>query len=140
MANLSPKPMKALLIDDSKVHRLPIQRAIGQAGYEVIIAADGEAGLRAAHDEHPDVIILDMLLPRLSGVDVLRRLRQEPDTRTIPVIVLTALSGKNREKLIAEGANEFLEKSLVLTSRECSLLISAIHQLVHTEQKSGSIA
>ena len=74
-----------------------IQRALGLAGYEVIVAADGEAGLRAAYDEHPDFIILDILLPRLSGVDVLRSLRKESDTRTVPVIVLTALSSKNKQ-------------------------------------------
>jgi len=111
-----------------------IQRALGLAGYEVIVAADGEAGLRAAYDEHPDFIILDILLPRLSGVDVLRSLRKESDTRTVPVIVLTALSSKNKQKLLSEGANEFLEKAQVLDRQDCNLLIAAIHQLVSTGQ------
>jgi CheY-like chemotaxis protein len=132
--------MKALLIDDSKVQRMAIQRALGSAGYEVITAGDGEAGLRAAHDERPDFIVLDILLPRLSGVDVLRSLRKENDTRAVPVIVLTALSGKNKEKLLSEGANEFLEKGEVLSSKDCNLLISAIHQVVLAAQQSSSIA
>lgn len=130
--------MKALLIDDSKVQRMTIQRALGQAGYTVVTASDGEAGLRAARDEHPDVIVLDILLPRLSGVEVLRKSRQETETRTVPVIVLTALSGKNKEKLISEGASEFLEKAQVLTGSECRLLIAAIHHLIPTGPNTGA--
>lgn len=126
--------MKVLLIDDSKVQRLAIQRALSQAGYQVVTAGDGEAGLRAALEENPDFIVLDILLPRLSGVDVLRKLRKEPKTQDVPVIVLTALSGKNKEKLIGEGATDFLEKAQVLTSQECGQLISVIQQLFRSQQ------
>lgn len=118
--------MKALVIDDSKFQRLAIQRALVRAGYDVATAGDGEDGLRAAGASHPDVIILDMLLPKISGIDVLRTLRREANTRTVPVIVLTGLSEKNKEKLIAEGATAFMEKSLALSNGDCGALIDLI--------------
>jgi len=121
--------MKALIIDDSKFQRLAIQRALGHAGYEVATAGDGEEGLRAAHQSPPDIIVLDMMLPKVSGIDVLRALRREGKTKAIPVIVLTGLSDKNQEKLIAEGASGFLEKSEALLNAGCGALIDMIGRI-----------
>ncbi|HYA25149.1 MAG TPA: response regulator [Terriglobales bacterium] len=118
--------MKVLVIDDSKFQRLAIQRALVRAGYDVATAGDGEEGLHAASASHPDVIVLDMLLPRISGIDVLRTLRREAKTRTVPVIVLTGLSEKNKEKLMTEGATAFMEKSLALSNGDCEALINVI--------------
>jgi len=121
--------MKALVIDDSKFQRAAIQRALVRAGHDVTTAGDGEEGLRAASSSQPDLIILDMLLPKVSGIDVLRTLRREAKTRAVPVIVLTGLSEKNKEKLIAEGATAFMEKSLALSNGDCGALIDAIGRL-----------
>jgi len=118
--------MKALIIDDSKFQRLSIQRALSHAGYEVATAGDGEEGLQAARASQPDIIVLDMMLPKISGIDVLRTLRREAQTKAIPVIVLTGLSDRNKEKLIAEGASGFLEKSEALSNGDCGALIAAI--------------
>lgn len=120
--------MKALVIDDSTPQRLAIQRALTRAGYNVVAAGDGEAGLRAARENRPDIIVLDILLPRISGVDVLRILRQEQATKEVPVIVLTGLSAKNKEKLISEGASVFLEKSEALSNGDCAALLDAVNQ------------
>jgi twitching motility two-component system response regulator PilH len=120
--------MKALVIDDSRFQRIAIQRALGRAGHDVITAEDGEAGLKTAQQAVPDIIVLDMMLPKLSGVDVLKALRQQQSTKEVPVIVLTALSEKNREKLLAEGATEFLNKSDVVSDSKCSILIAAMQQ------------
>lgn len=121
--------MKVLIIDDSKFQCIAMQRALGHAGYEVATAPDGELGLQAARDSHPDIIVLDMMLPKLSGIDVLRILRREANTRAVPVIVLTGLSDRNREKLIAEGASGFLEKSEALLVGNCEPLREAIGRL-----------
>jgi len=121
--------MKTLVIDDSKFQRVAIQRALVRAGHDVTTAGDGEEGLRAASASQPDLIILDMLLPKISGIDVLRSLRRESKTKSVPVIVLTGLSEKNKEKLIAEGATAFMEKSLALSNGDCGALIDAIGQL-----------
>lgn len=118
--------MRVLVIDDSKFQRLAIQRALVRAGYDVATAGDGEEGLRAAGASHPDVIVLDMMLPKMSGVDVLRALRREDKTKAVPVIVLTGLSEKNKEKLITEGATAFMEKSLALSKGDCQDLIHVI--------------
>ncbi len=121
--------MKALVIDDSRFQRIAIQRALGRAGHDVVTAEDGEAGLKTAQQAVPDIIVLDMMLPKLSGVDVLKALRQQQNTKEVPVIVLTALSDKNRERLLAEGATEFLNKTDVVSDSNCSILVAAMQQL-----------
>ena len=67
--------MKILLIEDSKFQRIANERALVKAGYEVMHAGDGEEGLRVAHESIPDLILLDMMLPKVSGLDVLRILK-----------------------------------------------------------------
>jgi len=118
--------MKILVIDDSKFQSIAIQRALGHVGYDVVTAGDGEAGLRVAREARPDIIILDMMLPKVSGIDVLRALRREQGTIGIPVIVLTGLSDRNKDKLIEEGATAYLAKSEALSNGDCGALIGAI--------------
>ena len=67
--------------------------------------------MRVANDKLPDIILLDMMLPKISGPEVLKTLKANPATMHIPVIVLTSLSQKNEEKLISEGAAAYFEKS-----------------------------
>ena len=86
--------MKVLAIDDSKFQCVALRSELRRAGHEVITAADSEGGLRAACEKRPEPILLDMLLPKLSGVEVLRTLKPEEKDRP-PVIVLTGLSEKN---------------------------------------------
>ncbi|HEY6338025.1 MAG TPA: response regulator [Candidatus Sulfotelmatobacter sp.] len=103
--------MKILLVEDSKFLRLATERALSRAGYEMSCAADGEEALRMAREKMPDLILLDMLLPKMSGPDVLRALKVDPATAVIPVVVLSAMSHKNAARLQADGAFAFLEKS-----------------------------
>lgn len=103
--------MKILLVEDSKFLRLATERAMVRAGYEVTSAADGEEGLRLAREKLPDLILLDIMLPKLSGPDVLKALKLDPRTAAIPVVVMSGLSQKNAAKLEKDGAFAFLEKS-----------------------------
>ena len=103
--------MKILLIEDSKFLRLATERAMVRAGYKVTSAPDGEEGLRMAREELPDLILLDIMLPKLSGPDVLKALKLDPATAAIPVVVISGLSQKNAAKLEKDGAFAFLEKS-----------------------------
>ena len=103
-----------LLVEDSKTARMAAKRILTKAGYIVTTAEDGEEALRLAESARPDVVLLDMLLPRLSGEQVLRRLKQNPATVHIPVIVTTALPRKNAPKLMEEGAAAFVEKEYLL--------------------------
>lgn len=127
--------MKVLVIDDSKFHCLALRRSLGDAGHEVITAGNGEEGLRAARESTPDLIVLDMMLPRMSGVDVLRTLRQEKKTEQVPIIVLSGLSEKNRGRLMEEGATGYLEKSeALLQGYGAGSLLSAV---AHAGLSSG---
>jgi CheY-like chemotaxis protein len=99
-----------LLVEDSKILQLATRRLLAKAGYEIVAAEDGQAALALASKNHPDVILLDMMLPKLSGPDVLRFLKQNPETADIPVIVLSGLSQKNEEKLRGAGAAGFVGK------------------------------
>jgi CheY-like chemotaxis protein len=101
---------KVLLVDDSKFLRLASERALAKAGYEVLTAGDGEEALHVANQKLPDVILLDMLLPKLSGPEVLKALKTNSATAEIPVIVLTRLTRRNEEKLLHEGGGGILRK------------------------------
>jgi CheY-like chemotaxis protein len=100
-----------LLVEDSRILRMAMRHTLTKSGYEVFIAEDGEQAVTSASSDNPDIILLDMILPKLSGPDVLARLKQNPATAHIPVIVLTGLSKKNEQKLKAQGAAAFMEKS-----------------------------
>ena len=100
-----------LLVEDSKFLRHANQRALTRAGYTVVVACDGEEGLRMAREGSYDLILLDMLLPKLSGPDVLSALRANSRTAEVPVIVLSGLSQRNEVKLLQDGANAYFEKS-----------------------------
>jgi DNA-binding response OmpR family regulator len=128
--------MKILLIEDSRLLRTTTERMLTRAGYAVLAAADGEEGLRVALESKPDLVILDMMLPKLSGPQVLQRLRLNPSSMSTPVIVLTSLSESNREKLLSEGASLYFEKSLINVDTGSHLLLDAIQNLLTRANKS----
>ena len=113
-----------MLVEDSKFLRIATQRILTKAGYRVIWAADGDEALVQAGSGAPDLIVLDMLLPKLSGPEVLRSLKKNGLTAHIPVVVLSSLSQNNGRKLVQEGAAAFLEKGQLLENP--SLLLEAI--------------
>jgi len=100
-----------LLADDSRFLRIACERVLVKAGYKVLTASDGDEALRVAEQQVPDLILLDMLLPKMSGPEVLRRLRRYTRTAHIPVIVLSSLPQSNEKKLQAEGATLYCQKS-----------------------------
>ncbi|MGA6979923.1 MAG: response regulator [Candidatus Sulfotelmatobacter sp.] len=120
---------KILLVEDSKFLRIATERAMIRAGYAVITAADGDEALRLARESLPDLILLDMLIPKTSGPDVLKALKQEPATRSIPVIVLTALSQKNASRLQGDGALAFFEKSSLDLDKGSEKLLTALAEV-----------
>src|ERR1700674_2438984 len=103
-----------LLVEDSKFLRVATERILTKAGYQVICAGDGEEALALAGSRLPDLIVLDMLLPKLSGPEVLRSLKKNHVTGPIPVVVLSSLAQNNGPKLGQEGADAFIEKGPVL--------------------------
>jgi len=122
--------MKVLLVEDSKFLRAANGRALIRAGYEVVYAADGEEGLDAARDNMPDIILLDMMLPKMSGLDVLRSLKADPLLKHIPVIVVSGLGQGSEAKLLKEGAKAFLMKSQESFENNSLVLIESLQSLL----------
>jgi CheY-like chemotaxis protein len=102
-----------LVIEDSGFFVRAYSKVLSEAGYQVLIACDGQSGIQAAQACRPSVIILDLLLPGLSGMDVLKRLKSNPATSYTPVLVVSSLSGANAKNVILEGADGFCEKANV---------------------------
>jgi CheY-like chemotaxis protein len=100
-----------LLVEDSKIQKLANERILHKAGYTVLSAKDGEEALRLAREAIPDIILLDMLLPKLGGREVMQALRKDPSTAQIPVLVFSSLPQANELKLKDEGAAGYFEKS-----------------------------
>lgn len=93
-----------------------IQRAFGdilkQAGFKMLSALDGEIGLRLALKENPDLILLDLILPKFDGFEVLKKLKENPATKKIPVIILTNLEAmEDVDRALELGATTYLVKT-----------------------------
>jgi len=116
------------------------ESALHKAGYEVIYAEDGEAALAMARSHRPDLILLDLILPKLSGPEVLRHLKEDRQTADIPVVVLSGLTERNREKLIDAGAEDYLEKNSLRPMRGINLLPKKLENLVCRINRKRGIA
>jgi CheY-like chemotaxis protein len=119
---------KILLIEDSRIIQMGIRSALTRAGHEVMVANDGLEGLASAGRFLPDLILLDMMLPSLSGTDVLSALKEQSSTKSIPVFVLSGLSQQNAPKLLRAGAARYFEKSDSLFAHGFAPLVRAIHE------------
>ncbi len=81
--------MKIVIAEDSSTVRRLVAARLAADGYEVLEAADGEEALAAVRAEHPDLLVLDKVMPKLDGFEVVRELRADPETRSVPIIMLT---------------------------------------------------
>lgn len=103
---------KILFIEDEETLQKTFEDILKQGGYEMIRSLDGETGLKSAKSEKPDLILLDLVLPKMHGFEVLKKLKEDPKTKEIPVIILTNLEGANEiEKAIELGAKAYLIKT-----------------------------
>ena len=132
--------MKILLVEDSRPIRRENESALHKAGYEVVCAEDGESALRLAREQKPDLVLLDMILPKMSGPEVLRRLKTEPETATIPVVVVSSLSERNRQKLIDEGAEDYLEKKEIMPKQGVNLLPKLLENIICRMNRKRGVA
>jgi len=104
---------RILLVEDNELNRDMLSRRLQRKGYEVMIAVDGEAGVKIAASERPDLILMDMSLPVLDGWEATRRLKGEPNTASIPIIALTAhVMGGDRDKALAAGCDDYDSKPI----------------------------
>jgi CheY-like chemotaxis protein len=121
--------MKILLVEDSKFLRVATGRALTRAGYEMSFAGDGDEALLMAGEKLPDLILLDMMSPKMSGLEVLQALKKDPATAAIPVIVLTGLSEINAERLRRDGAFGLLAKADLELDQGAQPLLAVLTQL-----------
>jgi len=126
-----------LLIEDSKFIRVTSQRELMKAGYTVLMAADGENGLRMARESMPDVILLDMMLPIIAGADVLRTLKEDALTKHIPVIILSSLSQKSSLKLKQQYVAGYIEKA-ALVSGDSNVIVQALEAAASRQGETQS--
>ena len=113
-AAVSMGMMKAriLLVEDDRFLRRAAEAALRQRGATVTTATDGEEALRLAQEQLPDLILLDLIMPKLQGFEMLRQLRNDEPTRRIPVIILSNLSQESDVKKAEElGATAYLVKA-----------------------------
>lgn len=106
---------KILLIEDNEMNRDMLSRRLERRGYEVVMAVDGEEGIRIARSDGPDLILMDMSLPLLDGWEATRRLKADNRTASIPIIGLSAhaMAG-DREKALDAGCDDYDTKPVEL--------------------------
>jgi len=103
---------KILFIEDESALQKTLGEILRQEGFEIIPALDGETGLEMAKTKKPDLILLDLILPKLHGLEVLKQLKEDPGTKGIPVIILTNLEGIGHVDTALElGATTYLVKA-----------------------------
>lgn len=134
--------MKILVVDDSSFLRIANERALVHAGHKVISCADGEEGLRLAIEHKPDLIVLDMLLPKMTGVEVLRAVRSNPGIADVPVMVLSSLPQSNEDRLINDGATAYYEKSLLRLDKGTGHFVQEVERILRraARQKAEAAA
>lgn len=132
-----PAPSRILIADDNQQNRELLEAYLADEGHEILMSVDGQQTLEVAQMQIPDLILLDIMMPKLSGYEVCQRLRQSPATRDIPVLMVTALKDSGDiERAVAAGADDFLTKPvhrLELITRVRSLL--RVRQLQHERDR-----
>jgi DNA-binding response OmpR family regulator len=103
---------KILFIEDESALQRALTGALSERGYQVLSALDGEIGARIAREELPDLILLDLILPKKDGFEVIKELRQNSATGRIPILILSNLEGSTEvERALSLGATNYLVKT-----------------------------
>jgi CheY-like chemotaxis protein len=102
---------RVLVIDDETVVGTILRYAFQVDGHETVVAGDGVSGIEMAHSEHPDIIVLDLMMPDITGYDVLEILRDDEETKDLPIVVLTAVTmQRERDRCMSKGADAVMIK------------------------------
>jgi CheY-like chemotaxis protein len=113
---------RILIVEDNESSRDMLARRLSRRGYQVISAADGRRGIALAHDQSPDLIVMDMSLPEIDGWEATRRLKADPATRAIPIVALTAHAmASDRKKAMDAGCDDYHTKPVDFESLVRSL-------------------
>lgn len=106
---------RILVVEDNQDNMTLITDVLMSLNYDVIRATDGEKGVEAAHQEHPDLILMDLSLPRMDGWTATRHIKENPELNHIPIIALTAhaMVG-DKERALEAGCNDYITKPINL--------------------------
>lgn len=125
---------KVLLVEDDPLMSRMYQRVFTFEGFEIQLAENGQVGLEKLRDFHPDIILADMMMPVMNGLDLLIQLKSNPATKAIPVIMLTNLAdSKSAEELVAKGALQYVVKSAYSPAETVAIVRSALGLPVKAE-------
>ncbi|HVG22013.1 MAG TPA: response regulator [Blastocatellia bacterium] len=127
-------PEKILVVDDSDDTREMMTKLLELESFTVVTAEDGRVGLDIAEAEHPDMIITDINMPNLNGIEMIKMLRQRPRFSKVPIMAITAYGNSVAAEAVAAGANHAATKPV-----EFEALIGGIRRLL-TESKDHGIA
>ncbi len=106
---------RVLYVEDEKFFADTVEKVLSNAGYSVKLAADGEAGIKIAKEWKPDLILLDLLLPKIEGFEVLRQLKADLATKAIPIVVLSNLNSEGDVQKAKElGSTHFFVKAVTM--------------------------
>jgi len=104
---------RVLVVEDDAQNSYLIGFILEKSGYEVITAADGEQAVAEVEKAVPDLILMDMLLPKMNGYEATRRIKARPETKDVPIVALTAYSMKgDREKILESGCDGYISKPI----------------------------
>ncbi len=104
---------KILIVEDNVQNRLLMVDILKVHGFEIIEARDGQEGIQLARDQQPDLILLDMQMPVMDGLEAARRLKADPETRAIKILAITSFAMKgDRERILAAGCDEYMAKPI----------------------------
>jgi two-component system cell cycle response regulator DivK len=110
------RPKRVLVVEDNSLNMKLFCAMIASQGYDVLQAHDGPDGIALAHQQHPDLIIMDLQLPTMSGLDALQSLKADDVTRNIPIIATTAYAARGEEeKIRASGCDGYMAKPIAVS-------------------------
>ena len=120
---IDPKKVKILVVDDIPLNVLLVKKMLQPLGFDTSEAEDGVVAMEKIEADKPDLILLDLMMPRMDGLEVLRRLRASDDTKSIPVIILSALnSNDDVAKGISMGAEDYITKPIIMDRLQSSVI------------------
>jgi two-component system cell cycle response regulator DivK len=125
-----------LVVDDNEINLKLAQKVLTSSGYEVVVATRGEEAVEVARAVRPALVLLDIQLPDIDGLEVLRRLRSFPETKDLPIVAMTAqaMTG-DRERFLAAGCDGYIQKPISLAILRAEVAHFIAHQRRDSQQR-----